>query len=74
MQREAGAVMRSMTRDLLVCAATHLVSAAHIEASSVEVEVQDHDAGGGSQGAGLESQGGDLNDADQTKCMPCSLM
>lgn len=47
---------------------------AHIEASSVEVEVQDHDAGGGSQGAGLESQGGDLNDADQTKCMPCSLM
>ncbi len=59
-------------------ALTYCISAPSLSAGigscAVEVEVQDHDAGGGTQGPGLESQGADLNDADQTKCMPCVLM
>ena len=61
----------------LLIAATHRPpppSSAGVVASAVEVHVQEQDGGGGSQGPGLESQSHDLNDADQTKCMPCAVM
>jgi hypothetical protein len=47
---------------------------AGVAACAVDVEVRDGDAGCSTQGPGLESQGADLNDADQAKCMPCVVM
>ncbi len=63
-----------LTSFLLPLTAPPPPSSAGVVASAVEVHVQEQDGGGGSQGPGLESQSHDLNDADQTKCMPCAVM
>ena len=62
----------------MTCSLVHVhyssPSSAPVAACTVDVQVQEHEAGGSSQCAGLESQGGDINDVDHTKCMPCSVM
>jgi hypothetical protein len=53
----------------------NMILSADVATSAVGVEVGEDCAGGGDQGPGLEPQvGGDLNDAHQARCLPCSLM
>jgi hypothetical protein len=65
--------VRPVSHSLPLPSAHSAASAVEVEVE-VEVEVRDHDASVGGVGSGLESQGADLNDADQAKCMPCTVM